>query len=66
MLSNMPYVQNIFCNNRKSDSYIINLNFYFTIYTIPFTVRILARYEVLIWKSVNLNIQISFYRGLKN
>ena len=30
------------------------------------TVRIFARYEVLIRKSVYLNIRISFYRGFKN
>ena len=33
---------------------------------ILFTVRIFARYEVLIRKPVNLNIRISFYREFKN
>ena len=33
---------------------------------IPFTVRIFARYEILIRKPVNLNIRISFYREFKN
>ena len=35
-------------------------------YNIPLTVQFFARYEVLIQKSVNLNIQISFSRGFKN
>ena len=33
---------------------------------IPFTIRIFARYEVLIRKSVNVNIRISFYKGFEN
>ena len=43
----------------------INFNFYFTIYNIPFTVWIFTIHEVLIRKSINLNIRISFQGGLK-
>ena len=34
-------------------------------FTLPYAVQIFARCEVLIRESVNLNIQISFYRDLK-
>ena len=37
-----------------------------TIHNAPFAIRIFARHEVLIRKSVNLNIRISFYKGIKN
>ena len=57
--------QNTFSNNYKLLLIATSLILTFTVYNIPFTVRIFTRYEVLIRKSVNLNIWISFYKGLK-
>ena len=63
----MQYIQNIFSNNHKLILIATLLVSTFTLqFYIPFTLRIFARFEVLIQNSVNLNIRISFYRRFKN